>query len=33
MANERAPNIATVIQPRAGIPGQPSTARIAPTYA
>ena len=31
IANERAPNIATVIQPSAEIPGQPPTARIAPT--
>ena len=31
IAKERAPTIATVIQPSAEMPGQPSTARIAPT--
>ena len=31
MANERAPTMATVIQPMFAMPGQPSTARIAPT--
>ena len=31
IANERAPTMTTVIQPSTEIPGQPSTARIAPT--